>query len=70
MDIWNNAKIYNLTGYYIEMLKRPLYELSVFIINNLSPNRLEGFDVESISKVTNFYEAEEIEMGTGTNPRS
>ena len=52
------------------MLKRPLYELSVFIINNLSPNRLEGFDVESISKVTNFYEAEEIEMATGTNPRS
>ena len=21
LDIWNNAKIYNLTGYYIEMLK-------------------------------------------------
>ena len=70
MDIWNNAKIYNLTGYYIEMLKRPLYELSVFIINNLSPNRLEGFDVENISKVTNFCELEESEMTAGTNPRS
>ena len=46
------------------MLKRPLYELSVFIINNLSPNRLEGFDVESITKVANFYEVEEAEMNT------
>ena len=52
------------------MLKRPLYELSVFIINNLSPNRLEGFDVESITKVANFYEVEKAEMTAGTNPRS
>jgi hypothetical protein len=70
LEIWNNAKIYNLTGYYIEMLKRPLYELSVFIVNNLSPNRLEGFDIESLNKVTNFFEVDENEMATGTNPRS
>ena len=52
------------------MLKRPLYELSIFIVNNLSPNRLEGFDIESLNKVTNFNEVEETEMAAGTNPRS
>lgn len=51
------------------MLKRPLHELSVFIINNLSPNRLEGFDIDSITKATNFNDIEEVEMA-GTNPRS
>ena len=44
--IWNNSKVSGITGYSIEMLKEPLYELSMFIKNNLSPDRLAGFDVE------------------------
>jgi len=52
------------------MLKRPLYELSNFIVSNLSPNRLEGFDIESIIKVTNFFEGDESEMSHATNARS
>lgn len=43
-----------ITGYSIEMLREPLYLLSLFIQQNLSPNRLEGFDIESIKTVKDF----------------
>jgi hypothetical protein len=39
-DIWNNSYIVGLTGYTIEMLKKPLYRLCHFIRENLTPDRL------------------------------
>ena len=53
-DIWNNPEIVSLTGYSIEMVKEPLYHLSNFIKNNLTPNRLEGFNIEAIKDLKDF----------------
>lgn len=50
-EVWNNPRIVGITGYSIEMLKEPLYLLALFIQQNLSPNRLEGFDIEGIKSV-------------------
>ena len=56
-DIWNNKKVAQMTGYTIEMLKQPLYELSVFIKHNLVPNNLNYMDLEGIKGVqNNIYE--------------
>ena len=56
-DIWNNQNIAAVTGYTIEMLKQALFELSMFIRNNLSPDRLAGFDIDSVLEVTDFVES-------------
>jgi hypothetical protein len=56
-DIWNNSNIAAVTGYTIEMLKQALFELSMFIRNNLSPDRLAGFDIDSVLEVTDFVES-------------
>ena len=53
-DIWNNVKVANITGYSIEMLKDPLYDLSMFIRQNLSPDRLAGFDIEECKLLKNY----------------
>ena len=53
-DIWNNAYVVSLTGYSIMMLKEPLYALSKFIRENLTPDRLEGFDLENILELRDF----------------
>lgn len=37
-----------VTGYTIQMLRQALFELSMFIRNNLSPDRLAGFDLDSV----------------------
>lgn len=55
-DIWNNSNIAAVTGYTIEMLKQALFELSMFIRNNLSPDRLAGFDIDSVLEETDFVE--------------
>ena len=47
-DIWDNKEILSLSGYPVTMIKEPLYQLAQFIQENLSPNRLEGFDIEDI----------------------
>jgi len=39
------------------MLREPLYLLSLFIVENLSPNRLEGFDIEGIRVLRNYEPA-------------
>ncbi len=46
LDIWNQKKVVSLSGYSIEMLIDCLSDLSNFIRVNLSPDRLEGFDLE------------------------
>jgi hypothetical protein len=46
LDIWNQKKVVNLSGYSIEMLVECLQALSIFIRVNLSPDRLEGFDLD------------------------
>ena len=51
LDIWNNSNVHQLTGYTLEDLKECLIDLSEFISTNLSPNRLETFDLSSIMAV-------------------
>jgi hypothetical protein len=46
--------VVSLTGYSIEMLKEPLYHLAQFIQQNLSPNRLEGFNVEALKELKDY----------------
>tara|TARA_B110000285_G_scaffold227633_1_gene289256 strand:+ start:1575 stop:1736 length:162 start_codon:yes stop_codon:yes gene_type:complete len=36
------------------MIKEPLYHLSNFIKQNLTPNRLEGFNIEAIKDLKDF----------------
>ena len=55
LDIWNNVQVHQVSGYTFEDIKRCLLELVLFISNNLSPNRLEGFDLEAIHQVKNYY---------------
>jgi len=45
LSIWNNERVHNLSGYSLDDIRPCLYELSKFICNNLSPNRLEGFSI-------------------------
>ena len=53
-NIWNNPKVVSVTGYSMSMIKEPLYELSKFIRENLTPDRLEGFDLEAILDIKDF----------------
>mmetsp|Transcript_2689 Transcript_2689/g.4531 ORF Transcript_2689/g.4531 Transcript_2689/m.4531 type:complete len:410 (+) Transcript_2689:474-1703(+) len=46
--IWTNFKVISQAGFSIEMIREPLYHLAFFIQENLQPNRLEGFDIESV----------------------
>jgi hypothetical protein len=57
-DVWNNTEIVSLTGYSIEMIKEPLYHLSSFIKQNLTPNRLEGFNIEHIKDLKDIEPAQ------------
>ena len=43
--IWNNEEVFNITNYSIDHLKKCMFDLALFISNNLSPNRLECFDI-------------------------
>lgn len=54
LDIWNNQTVHSMTGYSMQDIKPCLVELSQFICNNLSPNRLEGFDITSIMAVPQY----------------
>jgi hypothetical protein len=42
----------NVTGYRIEDLKQCLFECCTFIRNNLTPDRLVGFDIDSLLELT------------------
>lgn len=53
-NMWNNPQVVGLTGYSISMIKEPLYELAKFIRENLTPDRLEGFDLEAIIEIKDF----------------
>ena len=53
-NIWNNTKVVGVTGYSISMIKEPLCALSKFIRENLTPDRLEGFDLEAILDLNDF----------------
>jgi len=57
-SIWDNEKIVGLTGYSIVKLAKPLYELSLFIKQNLSPDRLEGFDIDNLKHITQGQSAQ------------
>jgi hypothetical protein len=54
--IWNNEKVVTVTGFSISDLKQCLYDLADFIYKNLSPNRLQNFDIESIKHVEPYNE--------------
>ena len=38
------------------MIKEPLFQLADFIQKNLSPNRLEGFDIDQLKDLRDFEE--------------
>lgn len=44
-DIWNNEVVSSVTGYSVLDIKDCLFDLAEFISSNLSPNRLENFDI-------------------------
>ena len=54
LQIWNNQTVHQMTGYSINDIKDCLIELSQFICNNLSPNRLEGFDLGAIETTQQY----------------
>jgi len=54
LDIWNNARVHEITGYSFEEIQGCLHDLFLFIYNSLSPNRLENFDLETILKTKNY----------------
>jgi len=54
LEIWNNQTVHQMSGYSIDDIKDCLVELSQFICNNLSPNRLEGFDLTAIMTVQQY----------------
>lgn len=55
-DIWNNELIATISGYSINDIIPCLYDLSMFISENLSPNRLADFDVEALKSVEAYNE--------------
>ena len=57
-DLWNNRNMYNLTGYSIEDLIETLMALSKFVSDNLVPNKLKYFDLESIKSSKNTKEVQ------------
>ena len=46
LHIWNNKIVHEMTLISILDIKDCLYELSIFISNNLQPNRLECFKID------------------------
>lgn len=42
------------TGYSMDQLKTCLYELSLFMSENLHPDRLRGYNLESIKTITSY----------------
>ncbi len=53
-DVWNNEKVVGISGYNITDIRACLHDLAEFISQNLSPNRLESFDLESIKILEPF----------------
>ena len=51
-SIWNNEKVSNITGYSIENLKTCLYDLCLFMRENLHPDRLVNFNLAVIKNIT------------------
>ena len=54
IQMWNNIKMVSMTGLTIEVLKEPIHDLTTFMRENLVPDRLEGFDLDSIFTAKNF----------------
>ena len=57
-DIWNNSTVVAVAGYTMEMLVQPLSDMLAFIRKNLNPDRLEGFDIDSVQFYKNFSATE------------
>ena len=51
LEIWNNKRVRRLTGYSIDDIKECLYDISIFISQNLQPDRLRNFNIENIMTV-------------------
>jgi hypothetical protein len=58
-DIWNNERVVGITGYTIGDIKDCLYDMAEFIQTNLSPNRLENFDIETVKTLEPFNDIPE-----------
>ena len=55
---WNNPTVVAVAGYTMEMLVKPLSDMAAFIRENLNPDRLEGFDIDSVQFSKNFSATE------------
>lgn len=53
-DIWNNQQVLALTKYSIEDIAEALYDLAKFVSENLIPNKLKYFEIESLKDLKNF----------------
>ena len=54
-QVWNNQKVLKVTGYKYTALKQCLYELANNVRDSLTPDRLYGFDLETILEVDDFF---------------
>jgi len=53
-QVWNNQQVLEVTGITYKALKQCLYELANYIRESLTPDRLYGFDLETILEADNF----------------
>ena len=53
-DIWNNIDIKTISGYSILDIKHCLYDIATFASKNLSPNRIENFNLDTILETQEF----------------
>ena len=53
-NIWNNPDVVSVTNYSVSMIIEPLCVLANYIRENLTPDRLEGFDLEAIMEIKDF----------------
>ena len=53
-DIWNNNDIKKVSGYSILDIKHCIYDSATYASNNLSPNHLENFNLDSILETEEF----------------
>ena len=59
-QVWNNQQVLEVTGITYKALKQCLYELANYIRESLTPDRLYGFDLETILEADDFLIQDKI----------
>ena len=52
-EIWNNKKVYGMTGYTIEELIDPMIAVANFMTNFHVTSKLKYFDIRALNHVRN-----------------